>query len=213
MILPPAIDHYLAGLVPAADPLLAEMRAHGRRDGIPIVVPETGLLLEVLVAACKPRTVVEVGTAIGVSTLHIARSLPPGGRVTSFEIDPERHAAATEYLARAGLSDRVDLRLTDAADGLAALTEAVDLAFLDGRKDDYPRHLEQVLERLRPAGLVVIDNMLMDGEVVEPDRTGRWGAAQVERMRSFTAALAERSELRCTVLAVGDGVAVCVRTR
>lgn len=212
MILPANVEGYLAGLVPEPDPLLAEMRAHGERDRIPIVVPETGLLLEVLTAACGARTVVEVGTAIGVSTLHIARNLPPGGGVISFEIDPQRHSAATAYLDRAGLSDRVDLRLIDAAEGLSVLTETIDMAFLDGLKDDYPRHLELVLALLRPGGLVVIDNMLMDGEVVEPDRPGRWGADQVGRMRAFTAELAAHPVLRCTVLAVGDGVAVCART-
>ena len=212
VILPQSLDRYLATTVPDADPLLAEMRAHGARDRIPIVVPETGILLEVLTAACGARTVVEVGTAIGVSTLHIARSLPPGGRVISFEIDPGRHAAATGYLDRAGLSDRVDLRLTDAAEGLAALSETVDMAFLDGLKHDYPHHLELVLAQLRPGGLVVIDNMLMDGEVVESAPPGRWGAEQVGRMRAFTAALVAHPALRATVLAVGDGVAVGVRT-
>ncbi len=103
--------------------------------------------------ACSPgpagaRTVVEVGTAIGVSTLHLARAVGPGGRVISFEIDAERQAAARDYLTRAGVIDRTDLRLQDAAAGLRELDGPVDMAFLDGLKADYPEHLELILRRV-----------------------------------------------------------------
>jgi hypothetical protein len=95
----PAVADYLTGLEPEPDPLLAEMRAHGERDHIPIVEHVTGGLLETLAAATGAKRAVEVGTAIGVSTLHLSRG---GAHVTSFEIDPERHAAAKEYLRRGG---------------------------------------------------------------------------------------------------------------
>ena len=98
---------------------------------------------------------VEVGTAIGVSTLHLARAVGPGGQVISFEIDPERHAAA-KHLTRAGVIDRTDLRLKDAAEGLRELEGSVDMAFLDGLKGDYPEHFELILARLRPGGVVAI---------------------------------------------------------
>src|SRR5581483_8628417 len=105
------------------------MQAHGARDGIPIVVPVTGALLGVLTAATGARRVVEVGTAIGVSTLHIARALPDGGTLVSFEIDPERHRAAAGYLERGGVAARADLRLQDAVAGLAELEGPFDMAF------------------------------------------------------------------------------------
>src|SRR6476469_6190477 len=97
------------------------MEEHGRRDNIPIVVPSTGALLGVLAAACGARRVVEVGTAIGVSTLYIARAMAPDGLIVSFEIDPERQRAARAYLDRAGVGERADLRLLDAGEGLAEL--------------------------------------------------------------------------------------------
>src|SRR5205823_11214944 len=106
---------------PEPDPVLAEMRAHGARDGIPIVDPETAVLLAVLAHACGARRVVEVGTAIGVSTLHLARAVGDGGTVISFDIDAGRQAAARDYLDRAGVGDRADLRLQDAAEGLATV--------------------------------------------------------------------------------------------
>ena len=211
MIVSDAVASYLASVVPEPDPVLAEMRAHGRRDRIPIVVPETGVLLSVLTAAVGARRVVEVGTAIGVSTLHIARALPDGGTIVSFEIDRERHEAAARYLDRAGVSDRADLRLQDAAEGLAALEGPFDVAFLDGVKDDYPRHLELVMPLVRRGGVIAVDNVLLSGTVAEGHGDGHWTDDHVSRMRGFNAALAADPALLATVLPVGDGVAVAVR--
>jgi predicted O-methyltransferase YrrM len=164
---------------------------HGDRDGIPIVYPETGMLLEVLVSMCSARSAVEVGTAIGVSTLHIARALAEGGTVISFEIDAERHEAARGYLERAGLADRVDLRLNDGTDGLA--------------------ELELVVSLLRPGGVVAIDNVLLSGAVAAGRNTSHWSDEDVLRMRAFNADLVADRGLTATVLTVGDGVSVAVR--
>src|SRR5260370_37431818 len=105
------------------------MEAQGERDRIPIVVPETGGLLHVLALACGARRVLEVGTAIGVSTLYLARALPEDGQILSFEIDQARHGAARDYLRRAGVLDRADLRLQDARAGLKELDGTFDMAF------------------------------------------------------------------------------------
>lgn len=211
MILAPAVETYLAGLRPDPDPVLAEMRAHGERDGIPIVDPQAGAFLGVLAQVAGARRVVEVGTAIGVSTLHLARAVGEGGCVISFEIDPERQAAAREYLTRAGMIDRTDLRLKDAAAGLGELEGSVDMAFLDGLKGDYPEHLELILGRLRPGGLVAIDNVLLSGTVATGHGDGNWTDEHVERMRAFNRRLVSDPRVAAMVLPVGDGVAVAVR--
>ena len=117
------------------------MRKHGERDHIPIVHDVTGGLLEVLAAATGAKRAVEVGTAIGVSTLHLSRG---GAHVTCFEVDPERHAAAREYLKRGGFEP--DLRLQDATAGLAELEDgSFDLAFIDGPKAGYETHLDETV--------------------------------------------------------------------
>jgi caffeoyl-CoA O-methyltransferase len=197
------VERYLSDLV------LRAMREHGERDGIPIVAPETGALLEILAAATGAQRAVEIGTAIGVSTLHLARG---GAHVTSFEVDRERHEAAKSYLTRAGLIDRVDLRLQDATEGLAELEPgSFDLAFIDGPKDLYGGHLDQVVELLRPGGLLLVDNVLMSGGAATGKPIGPWGEDRIEIMRAFNAALAERDDLRATFTPVGDGVALAVR--
>jgi predicted O-methyltransferase YrrM len=203
----PAVTDYLTGLEPEPDPLLAEMRAHGERDHIPIVHHVTGGLLEVLAAATGAKRAVEVGTAIGVSTLHLSRG---GAHVTSFEIDPERHAAAKEYLRRGGFEP--DLRLQGATEGLAELEPgSFDLGFIDGPKSGYGTHLDQVVYLLRPGGLLLVDNVLMGGGAATGQPVNQWGAESIAVIRAFNADLKRREDLRTTFLAVGDGVALAVR--
>lgn len=205
MILNDAVERYLAGLHEPSDPVLEAMRAHGTREGIPIVAPETGALLELLASAIGARRAVEIGTAIGVSTLHLARG---GAHVTSFEVDRERHDAARGYLEQAGLADRADLRLEDATAGLRSLEPPFDLAFVDGPKLSYDEHVERCLELLRPGGLLLVDNALMDGSVA--GAPSGWSGASVENQRELNARLMADPRLQTTVTAIGDGVAIAL---
>jgi caffeoyl-CoA O-methyltransferase len=201
----PAVTEYLSALEPEPDPLLLEMREHGARDRIPIVHDVTGGLLEVLAAATGAKKAVEVGTAIGVSTLHLSRA---GAHVTSFEVDPERHEAAKEYLRRAGLE--ADLRLQDATAGLAELDSgSFDLAFIDGPKAGYETHLDEVVRLLKPGGLLLVDNVLMGGGAA--GAATDWGQESVDLIRAFNERIKRHPDLRATFLAVGDGVAMGVR--
>jgi caffeoyl-CoA O-methyltransferase len=206
VILTEPVARYIDDLHRPDDDVLAEMRAHGDRDGIPIVSPETGALLEVLAAAAKVGRAVEIGTAIGVSTFHLARS---GAHVISFEVDRARQDAARGYLERAGLADRVDLRLQDATEGLQGLEPPFDLAFVDGPKLSYEEHVERCLALLRPGGLLVVDNALMSGAVAGSG--GGWSPDHVESQRALNARLIEDPRVVATVTAVGDGVALAVR--
>jgi caffeoyl-CoA O-methyltransferase len=211
MIVTPAVRDYLDATRRPADPLLAEMQAHGVRERIPIVDAQSGALLHVLTRAIGARRVVEVGTAIGVSTLQLARALPPDGELVSFEIDPERRAAADGYLARAGVEARVELRLQDARAGLAELTGPFDLAFLDGVKAEYEQYLALVVPLLRPGGLVAVDNVLMSGTVAEGRGDRNWSDEQVRTARAFNERLLDHPQLLATIVPVGDGIALAVR--
>ena len=209
MILEPALTQYLTGLEPEPDPLLAEMRAHGDRDLVPIVHDVTGGLLEVLAASSGAARAVEVGTAIGVSTLHLARG---GAHVTSFEVDPARHEQATQYLTRDGRAEQVDLRLQDAAEGLAELEAgAFDLGFIDGPKAGYSTYLAESDGLLRPGGMLLADNVLMGGGAATGEPSNQWSAESVAAIREFNEGPRARDDLRVTFLPVGDGVALGVR--
>jgi predicted O-methyltransferase YrrM len=211
VIVTQAVSRYLSEVRAAPDPLLAEMEARGARERIPIVVPSTGALLQILAVACGARRILEVGTAIGVSTLYLARALPADGTIVSFEIDERRHAAALDYIDRAGLSDRADLRLEDARDGLPNLDEAFDLAFIDGVKAQYGDYFELMLPLLRDGGVLVVDNVLMSGTVAEERSDGRWSEEQIAGARAFNQRLLTHEQLAGTITPVGDGVLIAVK--
>ena len=207
MIVTEQVASYIDRVRPAPDPVLADMESHGARDGIPIVVPSTGALLQILAIAHRTQRALEVGTAIGVSTLYIARGLAEGGKIVSFEIDPERHQAARGYLERAGVLDRADLRLQDAREGLAELEPGFDFAFLDGVKDEYGEYFELVVPLLKSGAVLVVDNVLWRGAVAdEADDSDRATA-----FRAFNQRLLGHPDLIGTVTPVGDGVLVAVK--
>jgi predicted O-methyltransferase YrrM len=212
MIVTEAVSSYLTDLRAAPDPVLADMEAQAAREGIPIVVPETGALLHVLALACGARRVVEVGTAIGVSTLYIARAVPADGKIVSFEIDERRHAAARDYLARAGVLDRADLRLQDAREGLSSLDGRFDMAFIDGVKAQYGDYFDLLLPQLRKGAVLAVDNVLMGGTVAEGHSDGHWTDEQITTARAFNQRLLEHADLAGTLTPVGDGVLVAVVT-
>ena len=211
MIVTEAVTRYLAELKSEPDPVLAEMEAQGAREGIPIVQPPTGALLHVLALACGARRVVEVGTAIGVSTLYLARALPEDGAVVSFEVDAERHDAARGYLERAGVIDRTDLRLQDAREGLEGLSGSFDMAFIDGVKAQYGDYFDGLLPLLRPGGVLAVDNVLMSGTVAEGRSDGHWTDDQIATARVFNERLLSHPDLLGTLTPVGDGVLIAVR--
>jgi caffeoyl-CoA O-methyltransferase len=157
--------------------------------------------------------VIECGTAIGVSTLHLARAVGEDGYVVSFDVDPDRQATARGYLERAGVADRVDLRLQPALDGLQALAGTFDLAFLDAIKSEYAAYTELVLPLLRTGGLLIIDNALMGGNVAAGERvSGGWAQRDIDALRELNAALVARDDLETVVLPIADGMTVAVKT-
>jgi predicted O-methyltransferase YrrM len=211
VIVTEAVSSYLASVRTQPDPVLAEMEAQAAREGIPIVVPETGALLGVLARAANARRIVEVGTAIGVSTLYLARALPEDGEIVSFEIDEQRHRAARDYLERAGVLDRAELRLEDAREGLGRLEGSFDMAFIDGVKAQYGDYFDELLPLLRPGAVLAVDNVLMSGTVAEGRSDGHWTDEQIATARAFNERLLTDDELTGTVTPVGDGVLIAVR--
>jgi len=211
MIVTEAVGRYTRQLRPEPDEVLAEMERHAAQDGVPVVEPQTGALLHVLALACGANRIVEVGTAIGVSTLYLARALPAAGKIVSFEIDPERHEAARSYLERAGLAERCDLRLQDAREGLAGMEGPFDMAFIDGVKVQYGDYAELLLPLLRGGAVLAVDNVLMGGTVAEGRSDGFWTEEQIRSARNFTERLIHDEELAGTVTPVGDGVLIAVK--
>lgn len=166
--------------------------------------PAQGGFLTLLVKLVGARFVVEVGTFTGYSSICLARGLPEGGRLLCCDVSDEFTSLAREYWERAGLTDRIELRLGPAAETLAALPAdpPIDLAFVDADKGGYATYYEAILDRMRPGGLIAVDNVLWSGAVIDPDDTSDDTVA----IRAFNDLVAADPRVEVVMLPLGDGV-------
>jgi caffeoyl-CoA O-methyltransferase len=211
MICERATSDYLDSLRQPADPLVAEMEAYAAENGVPIAPRETAALLGMLARAAGARFVLEVGLAIGYSALHIARALPDYGKVVSLESDMHMASLARTYLSRDPAGARVEILLGDAHETLPGLREIFDVIFIDADKTGYPGYLDLALARLRKTGLVVIDNLLMDGRVAVGRGDDHWSQASVDAALALNRRLADDPALDYVLLPLGDGVGLVQR--
>jgi predicted O-methyltransferase YrrM len=209
-ILDERVREYLHALRPERSPLMAEMEALAERDGVPIVAWETGRLLATLCRALDPQ-VLEVGTAIGYSTLHMAEQLERG-RVVTLELDSGRATQARGFFERAGVSERIELVEGDARETIPRLEGPFDLLFVDAATTEYRRYIELAEPKLSKRALLAIDNLLMFGEVALPEGADTfWRAEALDAARDLNADLLASDRWLGSVLPVGDGVGLAVR--
>ena len=205
------VQRYLEGLRPERDPLLAEMEALAARDGVPIVEWETGRFLATLVRALQPARVLEVGTAIGYSTVHMARELGPGGRIITLEREPDRTRRARDFWARDGVADRIELVEGDALESMRALDGPFDLVFLDATKTEVRDYLDLLAGRFAERCVLVVDNLLMGGFVALPGYPTHWTPDALAAARAAARNLIDAGDWMFSLLPVGDGVGFGVR--
>ncbi len=168
------------------------------------IAPDQGTFLRLLVAAIGARRAIEVGTFTGMSSICIARGLPPDGRLLCCDVSEEWTAIARRYWARARVADRIELRLGPAADTLRALPAepAFDFAFIDADKAGYPVYYEEILKRLRPGGLVAVDNVLWSGDVVRTEKKDD----DTQAIRRFNDLVAADARVDSVILPLADGL-------
>ncbi|MFB7948836.1 O-methyltransferase [Kitasatospora phosalacinea] len=206
----PQIREYVRAVSLREDPLLAELRE--QTAGLPggsamQVMAEEGQLLALLVGLAGARSVLEIGTFTGYSTLCMARALPPQGTLVTLDLNGRWPAIGADYWRRAGVADRIDVRLGDAAQTLAALLdergkESFDLVFIDADKANYGAYYEAALVLTRPQGLIVIDNTLFFGRVVDPDSHDPDTVA----VRALNTALRDDPRVDVSMLTMADGI-------
>jgi caffeoyl-CoA O-methyltransferase len=206
------IDDYVEALYAPQDEALEAAVRESRRAGLPEiqVSPNEGKLLRLLAAIAGARRILEIGTLGGYSAIHFGRALPEDGKLISLEID-ERHAeVARENVERAGLDGKVEIRVGDAREHLASLVEngdgPFDLVFIDADKGGYPEYLEWSLKLTRPGSLILGDNAIRGGSVLDPDD----GSSRA--IREFNRQIAEDPRLSAIVLPLirerVDGLAI-----
>jgi predicted O-methyltransferase YrrM len=209
-ILAEHVQAYLERIRPERSPIMAEMEELAERERVPIVHWETGRMLAALCRAMDP-VVLEVGTAIGYSTLHMAEQLERG-RVVTLERDPERAAQARHFLSRAGVAERVELVEGDARETIERMEGPFDFLFVDATKAEYRDYIELAEPKLTERALLVVDNLLMSGEVALPENAETfWSDDSLVAARALNAELLTSERWLGTVLPVGDGVGLAAR--
>lgn len=173
--------------------------------------PLQGAFMAVLTRVMRPRLAVEVGTFTGYSALAVARELDPGTRLVCCDVSEEWTGIARRFWERAGVADRIDLRIGPALDTLRALpfNPPVDLAFIDAAKAEYVDYYEELVPRLSERGVILADNVLWDGLVADPEQDD----APTEALRAFSAHVAADPRTTVALLPVGDGLSMITRAR
>ncbi len=205
MIVNPEIERYLLEGLPARDAVLAEMEEQAARRDIPIVGPVVGNLLGILARISGAKRIFELGSAIGYSTLWLARGAGPDAEVHYTDSSAERAEEARGYFDRAGMSARIQVHIGDAIEAMNSVPGEFDLIFCDLDKTSYPQVLDLVPVRIRSGGILVADNVLWRGTVARPqDESGR-------AIAEFNSKLFAGSELWSSIVPVRDGLSISVR--
>jgi predicted O-methyltransferase YrrM len=211
-ITPPAVVGYLSGLRRDPHERLAVIDREGRGEGLPLVYPDTGALLHTLARSCGARRILEIGTAIGYSTLWMATALPSDGALITMEYDAARAARARDHFAAAGYADRISVIVGDATRFLHKVAGPFDLIFQDSDKKLYEPMLDRLVGLLRPGGVLVADNVLWNGEVISGYVTEKkYSEEDTAAIVAFSKKVAGDARLYTSFLQVGDGVSVSVK--
>lgn len=200
----PAVDDYIYSLLPPRDEVLTHMEAEAGKRKIPIVGPAVGRVLHQLARMINAKSVFELGSAIGYSTIWWARAVGESGRVTYTDGNPKNAQEARGYFDRAGVSKQINVKVGDALELLSEEKQEFDIVFNDVDKEDYPRVFRIALAKLRKGGLFVTDNVLWSGRTAQKDPQ----EATTKAIQEFNRQLYASPDLFTTILPLRDGLAV-----
>jgi predicted O-methyltransferase YrrM len=202
------VENYFYSLLPPRDEVLTTMEAEAAKRDIPIVGPAVARILYQLAVMSGAKTVFELGSAIGYSTIWWARAVGDGGRVIYTDGDRKNAEEARGYFERAGVNDRIAIKVGDALEFLSEEKREFDIIFCDVDKEDYPRAFRLAVPRLRQGGLFVADNVLWSGKVAQPNPSEDSTKAILE----FNRLLYDSGDLFTTILPIRDGLAVAMKS-
>lgn len=200
------VEEYLYGLLPERDAVVAEMESYAAEHRVPIIGPAVARLLALLVQVSSARRIFEMGSAIGYSTIWLARAAGPKARVYYTDGDPENAQRAREYFRRAGVARRIHVSVGDALELLKKTPGKMDLIFNDVDKQQYPDVLRVALPKLRRGGLLITDNTLWSGKAARPAAPED---ADTLGIQEFNRLVFRSEQLYPVLIPLRDGVTVC----
>ena len=193
-------------------PFLNELEQYARETNVPVIRPQMQSFLKLLLSMKQPERILEVGTAIGFSALFMSEYGRPDCQITTIENYEKRIPIAKENFVRAGKEKQITLLEGDAADILKELREPFDFIFMDAAKGQYIHFMPEILRLLKPEGILVSDNVLQDGDIIESHFiVTRRNRTIYKRMREYLYELTHSDELVTSVLPIGDGITVSVK--
>ncbi|MBP3459500.1 MAG: O-methyltransferase [Lachnospiraceae bacterium] len=203
---------YINSLENGNPPYLDELEAYAKKTQVPIIRKEMQSLMRTLLVMNKPKQILEVGTAIGFSALFMSEFMPRDGHITTIEKYEKRIPIAKENFRKFHKEEQIKLLEGDAAEILKELKEPFDFIFMDAAKGQYIHFLPDVLRLLAPGGLLVSDNVLQDGDIIESKyAVTRRDRTIHKRMREYLYTLKNHEQLETAILTLGDGVALSVK--
>jgi predicted O-methyltransferase YrrM len=205
-IITPQIEAYINSLVPARDPVLAEMEKIAEERDFPIIGPQVGRFLGILARFSGARRVLELGSGFGYSAYWFARALAPGGVIHCTDLSPANRDMAQRFFRKAGLMERLIFHVGDALQIAREQKGPFDIIFNDIDKQAYPESLETALPLLRTGGLFITDNVLWDGRVAED---GSGADETTQAIKKFNGMIFGHRNLETVIIPTRDGVAVC----
>ena len=200
------VEQYLYALLPERDAVISEMEGYAEEHRVPIIGPAVARLLSLLAQVSGAKRIFEMGSAIGYSTIWLARAAGPKGKVHYTDGDPANAQRAREYFRRAGVAKRIDVKVGDALELLKKTPGKFDLIFNDVNKDQYPDALRVALPKLKRGGLFITDNTLWSGKAARP--AGAEDAA-TQGVQEFNRLVYASKELYPVLIPLRDGVTVC----
>lgn len=204
----PYIDEYIRQVLPASEGLLREMEIYAEENHVPIVHKEVATLLQVLIKSTNVKNVLEVGTAIGYSSILFCEAMGEDGHVTTIERNGKMVPIAKENIKKANKAQNIKLIHSDAKEVLKDLKEEYDLIFLDGAKAHYKEFFDSCINLLKPGGILVSDNILYKGMIATDELVVRRDRTIVKRMRKYLDYICNHSQLKTSIIPIGDGLSI-----
>lgn len=207
------IDRFLLGMIPDSCGILKEMEEYAAEYHVPIITPDVAGLLAVLIKSANIKSVLEVGTAIGYSAIHMGLSAGEGFSITTVERNEEVAAKAAEFIKKAGMEENIKVIIGDAEELLKDVSGSFDMIFLDAAKGQYLEFMKDSISKLKLGGLFVCDNVLFRGMVAERSLLIRRKITIVKRLKKFLSFISSCDSLKTTIIPIGDGMSISCKLK
>lgn len=213
MIISQKTEDFLNNLCKISDPELIELEVFARKNYIPVMLPQTANFLQTITSIIKPMKILEIGTAIGYSGTILLNNAPMGCVLTTYERDENSYNMASETFKKFNKSNYVIQKLGDADNLLNQENDKFDMIFLDGPKGQYIKYLDRLINLLKDGGIMIADNVLFKGMITGEIITPKDHNTIKNNMTKFINSVFEKTELKSSLLNIGDGIILSVKEK